>query len=64
MIVKTAWPALIPAIERAGHEAILVTEAELLAQHGKRCIQVMPCDCKDVVGSPYAKPLPSCSRRS
>jgi hypothetical protein len=33
MIVKTAWPALIPAIKKAGHIPLLVTEAQILAQH-------------------------------
>lgn len=36
MKVKTAWPALDKAIRKAGHEPVHVTEAELLAQHGKK----------------------------
>lgn len=40
MIVKTAWPGLIPAIKKAGHIPVLVDEAQLLAQHGKRCLHV------------------------
>ncbi len=28
MIVKTAWPGLVPAIERAGHEAQLCEVVE------------------------------------
>jgi len=28
MLVKTHWPALIPAIERAGHEPVLIYPLE------------------------------------
>jgi hypothetical protein len=42
MLVKTAWPALVPAIEKAGHKAVIVTEAEVLAQHGKKIEEPPP----------------------
>ena len=49
MKVYTKWPGLIPAIKRAGHEPVLVPEAEPL-----------PC-VGEVVAKNGLEPPPSCS---
>jgi hypothetical protein len=36
MTVYTAWPALIPAIIRAGHEPVLVSEEVAREKYGRR----------------------------
>jgi hypothetical protein len=41
VIVKTAWPSLVPAIEKAGHKALIVDVTEFRGQEPRERLTIM-----------------------